>query len=116
MVLGIGTDIIEVQRIKKAIDRWGDNFLKHVFLDEEIEYAQRNKFPAQNFAARFAAKEAVYKALKDKSHISWKDIKILNDESGKPYCIINDKNFKSKVMVSLSHTQNYAVANAIITE
>ena len=62
MTLGTGIDIIEIERIEKAIDRWGDNFLKHVFNDEEIDYAKNHKFPMQHYAARFAAKEAVFKA------------------------------------------------------
>ncbi|MBF0521791.1 MAG: holo-ACP synthase [Candidatus Omnitrophica bacterium] len=116
MIIGIGIDIIELSRIKKAIDRWGDDFLKHIFLKEEIAYAKKNKNPIQHYAVRFAAKEAVYKALKDTTDISWKNIKILNDKNGKPYCLINKKNFKHKVLISLSHTHNYAVANAIVTK
>ncbi|MBF0385528.1 MAG: holo-ACP synthase [Candidatus Omnitrophica bacterium] len=114
MIKGIGTDIIEVKRIQAAIDRWGDQFLNHVFNKEEIEYAQKNKNPTQHFAARFAAKEAVYKAF-SKENITWKDITILNDKFGKPYCEINKKKSKVKVLISISHTENYAVANAIIT-
>ena len=115
MILGIGTDIIEISRIEKAIKKWGDNFLSHVFCDEEIEYAQKNKFPTQHFAARFAAKEAVFKAIGNNPDIGWKDIKIVNDEFGKPVCTYSDKKFKHKILVSLSHSKNYAVANAIIT-
>ncbi len=115
MILGTGIDIIEVQRIEKAINRWGDHFLKHVFCEEEIDYAQKHKFPSQHFAARFAAKEAVLKALGDNAHVSWKDMKILNDEFGKPICIYRNKKFKNKIFISISHTQNYAIASAIIT-
>jgi len=115
MILGIGTDIIEIDRIRKSIDRWGSNFLNHVFFEEEIAYAQKNKNPAQHFAARFAAKEAVFKAINNTS-ISWKDIKILNDPDGRPYCIITKGNFKGKILISLSHSEHYAVANAIITK
>ena len=115
MIIGIGIDIIEVARIEKAIERWGDNFLKHVFTDREIEYAQGNKHPKQHFAARFAAKEAVYKAVGNDPTIHWKDIKILNDNHGKPYCELKKEGFNNKIVISLSHTQNYAVANAIIT-
>lgn len=114
MIIGIGTDIIEIDRIQKAITRWGDNFLRHVFLEEEIEYAQKYKFPPQHFAGRFAAKEAIYKAVGNDT-LGWKDIKILNDRSGKPYCTLTDKTFKNKILLSISHTRNYAVASAIVT-
>jgi holo-[acyl-carrier protein] synthase len=115
MILGTGIDIIEVERIKRAMDRWGDHFLRHVFNDEEIAYSKKYKFPAQHLAARFAAKEAIYKALPKGVHLSWKDVTILNDSDGKPYCLCSRKDFRNKILLSLSHTQNYAVASAIIT-
>jgi holo-[acyl-carrier protein] synthase len=115
MILGTGVDIIEINRIQKAIARWGENFLRHVFSDEEIQYARSRKFPAQHFAVRFAAKEAVYKAIPDNARIGWKDIKIFNDKNGRPQCTVNKDNFKNKVLISLSHSHDYAVANAIIT-
>ena len=114
-ILGIGIDIIEVSRIERAIERWGDHFLTHVFCEEEIAYAQKHKFPSQHFAARFAAKEAFLKALGDNSEANWKDIEITNDKNGKPICNYKKKSFKGKIFISLSHTKNYAVANAIIT-
>ncbi len=116
MIIGTGIDIIEVARIHKAIERWGENFLKFVFTDDEIAYAKEHKFPTQHFAARFAAKEAVFKALGDQSNIGWKDIKVLNDKDGRPICIFKRKNFKHKIHISLSHTKNYAVASAIVTK
>ena len=115
MIYGTGIDIIEIERIQQAIDRWGEHFLHHVFTEEEIAYARRHKFPIQHFAARFAAKEAVLKAFGKNSHISWKDIKIKNDKDGKPTCTYTDKKFKKKILISISHTHIYAVASAIIT-
>lgn len=115
MIIGTGIDIIEVARVQKAIDRWGEDFLKHIFTAEEISYAQKKKFPTQHYAARFAAKEAVYKAFGNNTSLGWKDMTILNDENGKPYCRLKDKTFKNKIAISISHTKNYAVANAIIT-
>jgi len=115
-ILGTGIDIIEVDRIAKAIERWGDHFLNHVFCPEEIDYARQHKSPAQHFAVRFAAKEAILKAVGDNSHLVWKDMTILNDKNGKPYCVYNKKKIKNTVHISLSHTQIYAVASAIITE
>jgi len=115
MILGTGIDIIEIKRLKEALDRWGGAFLKHIFNEEEIEYAEGKKFPIQHFAARFAAKEAVYKAFGSNKDLGWKDISILNDEDGKPYCLLKSAELKGKILISMSHTENYAVASAIIT-
>jgi holo-[acyl-carrier protein] synthase len=114
MIQGIGIDIVEVKRIQKAIDRWGDHFLNQIFTAQEINYAKKHKNPTMHFAARFAAKEAIYKAAGRKD-LSWKDVTILNDKDGKPYCLVHKKSFKHKILISLSHTKIYAVANAIIT-
>ena len=116
MIIGTGIDIIEIERVQRAIDRWGEDFLRHIFNDEEIAYAKKRKFPTQHYAARFAAKEAVYKAFGNNKSLSWKDMTILNDENGKPYCRLKDATFKSKITISISHTKDYAVANAIITQ
>jgi len=115
MILGTGIDIIEIDRIKKAIDRWGDHFLNHVFTKDEINYAQKYKYPTQHFAVRFAAKEAIFKAVGDDPSLSWKDMNILNDALGKPYCEFTNIKFKHNIVISLSHSRHYAVANAIIT-
>ena len=115
MVLGTGIDIIEVERIAKSIKQWGNGFLNHVFTKEEIAYAKKRRYPNQHFAARFAAKEAVLKALGDNAHVNWKDIRISNDKHGKPICICTKNKSKNKILISVSHTQNYAVASAIIT-
>lgn len=89
--------------------------MTHVFCDEEIAYSQRHKAPNQHFAGRFAAKEAILKAIGDNAHINWKDMLILNDKFGRPFCRLDIKDFKYKILLSISHTENYAVANAIIT-
>jgi len=116
MILGSGIDIIEIERLKKAIKKFGDSFLKRVFTPEEIAYAQKHRFPYQHFAARFAAKEAVLKAFGDNSKINWKDIKIVNDKYGRPICIFKNKKFHDEIIISIAHSQNYAVASAIITK
>ena len=94
---------------------WGEDFLKHIFNEEEINYAKDKKFPTQHYAARFAAKEAIYKAFGDNQALSWKDMTILNDKNGKPYCQLKNKDPKVNILISVSHTKNYAVASAIIT-
>lgn len=115
MILGQGIDIIEVSRIDDAITRWGDQFLKHVFTEQEIAYSKNRRYPNQHFAARFAAKEAVLKALGENAHVNWTDIEIINQHNGKPTCLFHNKEFHKKIFISMSHTKKYAVASAIIT-
>lgn len=118
--INCGTDIIEVCRIKESIERKGDNFLNKIYTEKEIEYCNsKNNMKYQHFAARFAAKEAIFKAisntLKDKYEITWKDVEILNDENGRPYVhfLNNDYNIK-QIDISISHLKEYAIANCII--
>jgi len=115
MIIGSGIDIIEIKRLKKAIKKWGDSFLTRVFTDDEIQYAKNRKFPYQHLAARFAAKEAVLKAIGDNNGITWHDIQIFNDKNGKPVCTLTNK-YGADVLISISHTKEYAVASAIITK
>ncbi len=123
MISGTGIDIVEVRRMKEAIDRWGDAFLTKVFTSEEIRYANSRRFPCQHFAARFAAKEATVKALGDarKAPFRWTDIEVLNDKHGKPEIVLHDKALAAKkkrkitgIAISLSHSKDYAIANAIL--
>ena len=115
MILGTGVDIIEIERIQKAVERWGDGFLNHVFNPPEIKYARKYKFPYPHFAGRFAAKEAVFKALGD-PHVGWKDLTIINETDGKPTCQYHNKDFKNRILLSISHSQKYAIAQAIVTQ
>ena len=117
-IKGIGTDIIEISRIKEVLERKKDAFLKKVFTKNEIEYSKKFKDPTPHLAARFAAKEAVSKALGiGLGKISFLDIEVLNDEKGKPNLKLSKKlieEFSSpKIEISLSHCNEYAVAFAI---
>jgi len=115
-IIGTGVDITEVRRLRQAIETWGETFLYRVFTKKELENAKSRGSLYQHLAGRFAAKEAVFKALGDKG-LTWKDVQILNDKEGKPYCaILNGRSKKVDVHISISHVKNYAVANAIITE
>jgi len=125
MIAGTGVDIIEIFRVRDAISKWGDLFLKKVFTPREIDYSNSRRFSHQHFAARFAAKEAVIKAFgQPKKHpLNWTDIEVLNDEEGKPIIEFHNDALKLKklkkigdVIVSLSHSKNYAIANAILLE
>ncbi len=116
MILGTGVDITEVNRLKKAVEKWGDAFLERIYTKEELNNARTRVSIYQHLAGRFAAKEAVFKALGDTS-LSWKDVQILNDKEGKPSCkFLNSKGKGAGVAVSISHVKNYAVANAIVTK
>ena len=115
-IIGTGVDITEVTRLKKAIEKWGEAFLNRVFTDEELVNAKTRGSLYQHLAGRFAAKEAVFKALGD-ANLNWKDVVILNDKEGKPFCrILNSRSKGTEVIVSISHVKNYAVANAIVTK
>ena len=121
MVVGLGIDIIEIARVKRSIDEYGSLFLNKVFTDDEIIYCN-NKFNRyQHFAARFAAKEAVYKAMASgwKEGLRWKDIEIENEPTGMPKVKPSGKlkNFLSsnkELKISISHSDNYVTCVAII--
>lgn len=116
MIVGCGVDIIEVRRIREAVNKWGDDFLGRIFTDKELEIARSRVARYEHLAGRFAAKEAIFKALLDKE-INWKDIEISNDKDGRPLCkILNKSKNKFNIQVSISHVKNYAVANAIVTK
>ncbi len=114
MVKGNGIDIVEVKRLEAAVKRWGDIFLKRVFTEKELAYSKNKRHPFLHLAARFAAKEAVFKALGTNLKLNFKDIEISNDKYGRPYCSI--KNKTTPILISISHTYDYAVACAIIQE
>lgn len=123
MIVGTGIDIVEVFRMRDAINKWGDSFLTKVFTEREIKYSSSKRFAPQHFAARFAAKEAVVKAfgVARKFPLNWTDIEVFNDEEGKPLISFSKDALKLKkrkkvdeVVVSISHSKNYAVANAIL--
>lgn len=116
MIIGTGVDITEVRRMQKAVEKWDKDFLQRVFTQEELENAKTRGNLPQHLAGRFAAKEAVFKALGN-ARLNWKDVQILNDKEGRPYCkILNDRARKIEAHISISHVKTYAVASAIITE
>jgi holo-[acyl-carrier protein] synthase len=122
-VLGIGVDLVETARIESSLTRFGDRFRHRVFADGEIAYSHSMKYPARHFAARFAAKEAVSKAFGTGigAKLGWREIEIQRRENGEPFVVLNGgaKEFAASKMVtaihvSLSHTDHYAVANAVV--
>lgn len=120
MKIKTGIDIIEIDRVKKSIENT-ENFRERVYTKKEIEYCESKKSQKyQHYAARFAAKEAVFKAisecLENKYQISLKDIEIINDSNGRPYVnLINIDTIKlENIDLSISHCKKYAVANVVI--
>ncbi|MCK4519961.1 MAG: holo-ACP synthase, partial [Candidatus Omnitrophica bacterium] len=86
MVLGVGIDIIQIEKIRSSLEKWGDSFLNRVFNAQELENISKGKIYYQRIAARFAAKEAVIKAISKEYPLALTDIFILNKKNGAPYC------------------------------
>ncbi len=121
MKIACGTDIIEIERIKENIENLGEKFLNKIYTKQEIQYCESKKVQKyQSYAARFAVKEAAFKAisykLKDKYQICWKDIETVVNNQGKPELKIIglDLNDIESMDVSISHCKDYATANVTI--
>ena len=121
MKIRTGIDIIEISRVKESIEGTNEKFCERVYTEKERKYCESKKMQKyQHYAARFSAKEAVFKAISyelgNKFEINWKDIEILNDEKGRPYVnILNNKiqNIED-IDISLSHCKQYAIANVVV--
>ena len=123
MIVGMGVDMAEVSRVRAAIERHGERFLRRVFTPAEIGYCRKYKDCHDRFAARFAAKEAAMKALGTgwRRGVTWRDFEISNLPSGKPCLRLSGKALEiyrslggSRLLVSLTHTGPYALAQVII--
>lgn len=118
MKVTCGTDIIEIERIKESIQTLEQRFLERVYTQKEIEYCESKKGQKyQHYAARFAAKEAAFKAishkLNDKYAINWKDIEVVNNQQGRPELILKIDKLQGLeyIDLSISHCKQYATAN-----
>lgn len=121
-VIGIGTDIVEVLRIARMIERHGELFLARVFTTREIEYCSARKAANQHYAGRWAAKEAILKALGTgwARGIQWRDMEIRNDGAGKPRVALGggareacERLGISDMLISISHCRSHATAFAV---
>lgn len=121
-VVGLGTDIVEIVRIGRMVERHGEAFLNRVYTDEEIRYCQKRRECYQHFAGRWAAKEAVMKTLGTGwvRGVSWRDIEVGSEKSGRPVVQISGgtKEFTDKlgideVLITISHCRSYATATAV---
>lgn len=122
IIVGVGTDIIEVVRIGKMIERHGEIFLNRVYTDDEIRYCQRRKEYTQHYAGRWAAKEAVMKTLGTgfSRGVGWRDIEICSNRMGQPSIVLRGGAREiarqagiGDVLVTISHCRAYATATAI---
>jgi holo-[acyl-carrier protein] synthase len=123
MILGIGTDIIEVARIQSSHERFGERFLSRILLPSEIAYCLSHRLPAPHIAVRFAAKEAISKAFGTGigRELGWHDLEILRKETGEPWVqllgpalkLMSRRNART-VHITLSHTSAHATAVAIL--
>lgn len=121
-IYGIGTDIIECVRIAQMIEKHGEVFLTRVYTSEEIAYCSARKAANQHYAGRWAAKEAVLKAIGTgwSRGINWTDVEVVNAPGGKPSIVLDGKARElceehsiAEVLISISHCRNYAIAYAM---
>lgn len=114
-----GIDIVEVERIKNNILEKKEQFLNRIYTENEIKYCEaRNVQKYESYAARFAAKEAIYKAISNYINFeySWKDFEIVNLANGRPEVKLHFKiNSIKKIDISMSHTKQYAIASVVVT-
>lgn len=122
-VFGIGIDVVEIARIADLVQNRGQRFLNRIFQPGEIEYCLSMRDPNPHLAARFAAKEAISKAFGTgfAQSINWRDIEVRRKASGEPFVVLHSEAAElakrlniETVLVSLSHSQDYAVANALL--
>jgi holo-[acyl-carrier protein] synthase len=123
MILGVGVDIIEVARIESSYAKFGERFLDRILHPNEVRYCLSHRAPGPFLAARFAAKEAISKAFGTGigAQLGWQDMEVARKESGEPFVILHQKGSElmqsrkaTALRISLSHTQNYAAAVAIL--
>ena len=123
MILGLGTDLAEVERIRQSIAQFGDRFLHRIYTEKELAYAASKANSAERFAARFAAKEAGMKAIGTgwNRGVTWKDFEVSNERSGKPALVLSgmakqiaDQLGVVQVTISLTHTRESAFAIVIL--
>lgn len=123
MLIGVGLDIIEVDRIRSAVDKWGDKFEKRIFTQKEINYCREKNDRFQRLACRFAAKEAFFKALGTgwRLGMRWTEVEVANDRFGKPYILLSGRADEyrvqlgvKKIFLSITSTKEYGAAQVIL--
>jgi holo-[acyl-carrier protein] synthase len=124
-IIGIGLDLVKIARIQDIAERWQDRFLTRIFTEAERRLSVTRASPYAFLAGRFAAKEAILKALGTgwSRGIRWVDIQVLNDEGGRPVATVHGQTGAligkagiTGILVSLSHDGDYAIAEAVLTK
>jgi holo-[acyl-carrier protein] synthase len=122
-ISGIGVDLVSIPRIRETIERWQDSFLQRVFTAGEIAYCRRRSDPAPHFAARFAAKEAGFKALGTglRLGVRWRELEVQREGGQAPTLVLSGRSREigsfrggSRMLLSLTHEGEYALAQAIL--
>src|SRR6266700_5269524 len=120
---GIGVDLVNIPRMRDVIDRWQDRFLQRVFTEQEIAYCRRRRDPIPHFAARFAAKEATLKALGTglRMGVNWRELEVRRERGQAPTMVLTGRSRAialarggSRVLLSLTHDGDYAMAQALL--
>jgi len=123
MIVGTGVDIVEVPRVAAAIERFGPRFLRRIFTAQEIQYCDSKHNRVERFAARFAAKEAAFKAIGTglRRGVTWHDAEVTRQPGGRPTLAFHNRaaEFAAQlgvkhVALSLSHTEQHAIAHVIL--
>jgi holo-[acyl-carrier protein] synthase len=121
MIYGIGIDMVKIDRMKGAVERWGDRFLRRVFTENEIAYSYEKKEPFLSLSVRFAAKEAFIKAIGSEIPVALTDIEVMNYGSGRPFIEVKGglRTFFEERSIrcahlSLSHEREYGVACVVV--
>lgn len=125
VIIGIGLDLVRIARIRAMAERWQDRFLRRLYTEEERRLSSQRTSPYAFLAGRFAAKEAILKALGTgwSAGIRWLDIQVLNDATGRPVATVDGRARTlmreagiTGILVSLSHDGEYAIAEALLTK
>lgn len=121
MIIGIGVDVVAVERIRGLLDRHGERFLKRIFTQIERDYSGAFSDSLPHLAARFAAKEATYKAIPNPGPIRWREIEVRNDPTGKPHLHLSGETLErakecgvTSFHISLAHDAGVAIAQVVL--
>ena len=123
MIRGVGIDLVHIDRIERAVERWGQRFLNRIFTADEVQRCQQKSRPAQCLALRFAAKEAFAKALGlgMRKGLRWRDVEVINDDLGKPGLLLHNQAIQlleameaKKTWLSLSDERDSAIAVVVL--
>jgi holo-[acyl-carrier protein] synthase len=112
MIYGIGVDIVNIGRFKRAVERWGERLQRRLFTDGELSYCLAKSHPERHLAVRFAAKEALFKALG--GSLPFKNVEVTREASGRPTLNVAGLQDEYRINVSMSHEREFCVAHVVV--